>query len=279
MMIVLRQAVAVAMLVGLTSGFAFADGFTRWTDATGGFNGLDGTGGAFVANTDYAGPQGFVGKWGGPGAGHTSFLTFCLEKTETINLGGLSTNPNAANRYFAKIGTSAVGGGGGAQNGADPLSSATAVLYSTFRSGGSIGGYVVDGGTGYGGSINDPRGITSALQHAIWRLEGEQSNFSALSTAYQPVALAMYNWALEATDGDGTADVPGFQSGALGNVRVLNLYARNTSPGPHFGEYNLNAQSQLTVVPTPTATLAGASLFFGIAAYSYLRHQTRRECD
>lgn len=213
-----------SLLCGTFSTYSYA-GRVYVTDGAGIYNGGDASGGAFTINQD----QGVNGVMGGTGGSATSFLTFCIEFNEHIGFNKY---------YYTKIDTVAVEGGVGGPS-PDPLSSATALLYSTFRAGGLINGI----------SINTPA-LVSSLQYAIWRLEDEIAqdsggNWATISPgidqAYVPVAKAMVQWAQTNANG------------SLYNVRVLQLW--NNS------QMTDNAQDQLTiVVPTPSASLAGVGL-------------------
>lgn len=195
------------------------------TDGTGIYDGGDASGGAFTINQ----VQDYNGVMGGVGGSASSFLTFCIEFNEHIGFNKF---------YYTKIDTVAVNGGVGGPS-PDPLSSATALLYSTFRAGGLINGLAID----------SPARISS-LQYAIWRLEDEIAqdsggNWSTISPginqAYVPLAKAMVQWAQTNANG------------SLYNVRVLQLWNNQAM--------NDNAQDQLTiVVPSPAASLAGAGL-------------------
>lgn len=268
--------VATVATLGMSS-MALADGFLRMSDATGGFNGLNGSGGAFVANT--AAPGGFIGQFGGPNASTTSFLTFCIERNENVTLG----NPNSGNNnlYYGKIATGAVNGGISGGN-PDPVSSATALLYSSFRKGLPIASYPVDGSSGvvaYSQNLQ-ASGLVSALQFAIWYLEGEFNNnpggvtsatsasfpgqnigSGALNTAYKNVAADMVNWALANANG------------SLYNVRVLQIWGYDGSGSrTDASNYTVNVQDQLTLIPLPPAAFAGAGLM-GLVAFRAIRRR------
>lgn len=235
------------LVLATSAAAAFGDGFLRMSDATSGFNGLDPRGGAFAANTDTpaGGPQGFIGRFGGPGGGPTSFLTFCIERNEVLNIGARSDDLGANNRFYGRISDSAMTRG----QQPDPISEETAILYSTFRSGNAIAGYLVDGTTAYAGL--DAKGITSALQFTLWKLENEVTDFESLSANYRPVAAAMEAWAIS------NATVGNFHG-----VRALSLYAyggvgSRTDPA----SYTTGRQDQLTLIPLPSAGgLAGLGL-------------------
>ncbi|GEM_PF-668276 len=155
------------------------------------------------------------------GAGD-SFLTFCLEYTEHISL---NTN------YYVKINTGAVNGGNSSAaayagdvagtSTFDPISNATAWLYTQYRSN-SLSGF----------TNNDAS--ANALQLAIWNLEGELTGSAAASalSAYNSNTTAQ-NWVTSAI-ANGTG---------IGNVRVLNLYSD--------AAMTVRAQDQLYLAPVP----------------------------
>lgn len=168
----------------------------------------------------------------GVSASGDSFISFCLEKNEYISLG---------TTYSVNVGTKALQGGPNAATyagdvagttGNDPLSNATAWLYSSYRAGtlNSVSGF------SYG---NNPS--ADALQSAIWFLENEQSSVSGLASTLASAAV--------------TAAQAGWVNT---NVRVLNLYEANGT----------QRQDQLYLVPEPETyamMLAGLGLL-GLAA-------------
>jgi len=85
--------------------------------------------------------------------------TFCIEKSETINLGS---------QYSFSIDPYAVKGGGGAQNQQDPVSVGAAWLYRQFVEG-TLSGYHYDPSSGRATSAGQ-------LQTTIWWLENEGSD-------------------------------------------------------------------------------------------------------
>jgi len=119
-----------------------------------------------------------------------SFESFCLERSEQVNLG---------QTYFVDVDTVARLGGGGAVGGQDPLSEKTAYLYNAFITG-TLPGY------DYSNSHGDRRDDAGALQSAIWYLEHEVESVHG-SQAHAFVEFAQ-----------------GGVGRGLGDVRVLNLY-------------------------------------------------------
>jgi len=211
------QAVAAAPL-DLTNGDQIKLSRTGTSSSYGGAFG----GGEFTVN----GVAGSV--LNGPG---DSFMTFCVEFPEHISL---NTN------YFAQINTGAVNGGAGSAgtydgdpdgtSSFDPLSTATAWLYTQFRSG-TLSGFANNGAS------------NNSLQLAFWKLENEFVGQSATNTS---TALYAYNhdstaqgWVSDAIDAGWTD---------LGNVRVLNLYDTYNA---QTGYFSGNHQDQLYLLPVP----------------------------
>lgn len=174
----------------------------------------------------------------GSDAGSDTFLTFCLEYSEHISLG---------TAYFVDVDTKAVGGGSGVNatysgdvsgvlNSFDPLSAATAWLYTQFRTSGNPLGI-------YGFTQNNAASH-NAMQLAIWKLENEISSTvnSSVYNSYTSNSLAqsLVSAAVSATTGSNPAWT------GLGNVQVLNLYTSYSN-----GVFSGNAQSQLYLAPVP----------------------------
>lgn len=149
-------------------------------------------GGAFRATEI----SGFIGDLGGPGGTANSFLTFCLEETEFVHLGGT---------YYTTIGTAAVNGGAGGPS-PDPISAVTAAMYREFRNGGNFGGL---------GQV-DTAAETRSLQNAIW-FEEQEISFATYSG--DALAVSLRNWAIANNDG------------GLHGVRVLNLWTNSNNTG------------------------------------------------
>jgi hypothetical protein len=173
--------------------------------------------------------------------GYTStFESFCLEKTEGISFGGT---------YYAMLNNSAVNGGGGAQNGKDPISVGTAWLYYNFAKGTLSGSNY-----SYNYSISAERlKDANALQQTIWYLEDEIS-WSAFTADHK-----FYNAAVANITGNVKADA----NGAYG-VKVLNLY---TTYNSKTGVLSGLSQDQLIVTPIPSALLLLGPALIGLVGF------------
>jgi hypothetical protein len=235
-----NQGMVVGAALAALAGLAMADGHVKFMDATGIYNGTDGTGGAFVISQD-SGDNGLLGGLGlsatsGGEYGRGSFYTFCMEWNENVNF---------STAYYTQLAKSSMFGGvsGGSGNPVtDPLGSETALLYRTFRDGGSFGGSI---------GVIDSSAETTALQFAIWYSEGEK-NWSQLS----PNAQYLYNWAAANADG------------SLYGVRVLRMWASYSN-----GVYSGARQDLLTLVPVTPAAYAGIGTLAAMGMFAIARRR------
>lgn len=161
-----------------------------------------------------------------------TFITFCVELNETLNVG---------HQYKFDINTEAVDGGAGGPS-PDPLDIRTAALYEAFVRG-TLEYYDFDNSGDGGLSANLDRRLTgAALQAAIWEIEEERS-VEATDSNTDIRALARYY-----------VDVLSHQlvNAGLGlNVRILNMWTMSGG----------NAQDVLVLIPLPhAAALAGLGL-------------------
>ena len=168
------------------------------------------------------------------------FQTFCIEKNESFAPG--------ANYQWTLSGEAHSGGVSGQTSpGTDPISAATAYIYTQFYFG-QLANFDYTLGAGRKASATQ-------LQNAIWYLENEISSLDANSQAW-----AWVQQANEATDGDGFQDK---WSGGIGNVRVLTI--TDASGGAR--------QDQLFMVPLPPAAYLG---FGGLAGLGLMRLRRRK---
>ncbi len=202
-------------------------------------------GGAFTVSVT-SGLGTVVGGNGLPGLLGTGYSAFCLEFNEHISLPG---------NYDANVNTEAVRGGGGPNP--DPISRATAWLYSQFRNGTlaiNAPGYVYNNNT-----------QSDKLQEAIWWLEQETSAFSGSAPLGSESSFNNYlvTAAVTATGAGTAANARLIDANGEWGVMALNLYT-----GPDV--YN---QDMLAIVPEPATMIAGALLLlpFGASTIRFLR--------
>lgn len=161
-----------------------------------------------------------------------SWRTFCIEADETVVWGGT---------YKASVEPYAWQGGyTGGPN--DPVSSQTAWLYSKF-----LNGTLASYGAGYA----DNNAGNSALQMAIWYLEGEW-----VDPSLNPVALSGTAAALVTLANNNA------QNGKFYGIQAVNLYTQNSPVHPY--------QSFLVAVPAPGAALLVA---LGLSLVGWLKRQ------
>lgn len=167
------------------------------------------TGGEFIANLSNG----------------RTYRSFCLEFNENIALGQNIT-------YSYEITTDGARNGGVSGGNPDPVSSAAASIFVAWLN----------------GSIMNNVANATAVQHAIWAIEGEVAPGSLSGTA-----LSLYNSAVAnfSTTDNAALDNPAFR-----NIRVLNPYRIIDGEIVHY-------QSQIILIPLPTASglaLAGIAL-------------------
>ena len=232
----LALALGVAAL-GFTAPSANADGIElsagdriRLYNSTG-----NGSGGEFKAELQELSGSSYVGTG-------LTWQTFCLETDEYFSSGGLQRVKGISDTAY---------GGGSNTNSGDPISFATAWLYTQFWEGTLVGlnddGDLVSG-TYTGGTIGSAQHAANAthLQEAIWYLEGEDDG---VNNKY--VALA---------------NAAGWTS--IGDVRVMNL-ERWT------GSKWVQAQDQLFMYSQPVPE-PGTWALFGLGAVGLAVHRRRR---
>lgn len=179
------------------------------------------------------------------------FITFCLQRNEYFTPG--------AEMWIGGISDTAVAGN-------DPLDPATAYLYTQFRKG-TLPNYAYSGPVSFGTNTYDRIQTATALQLAIWRIEGEayRNGSGVYKDAYNHATLTgpydLADWFYELGTGSGWT--------SIGNVRVLNLFG---SYSPTQG-YSGHKQDQLALVPEPASLfLLGTGL---LLAASFFRRRSR----
>ncbi|VAX39938.1 hypothetical protein MNBD_PLANCTO03-2110 [hydrothermal vent metagenome] len=159
-----------------------------------------------------------------------SFMTFCLEYNENLDIKGGTVYEYDVSTYATFNGQ-----GLGFQ---DPLDSRTAFIYQNFRDG-EIRNILGDQ------SLTDTQ-LANAIQIAIWEVEQENVDWSF--HADYANAQALIAAAQDAINNQ--------QWSGLGNVRVMNVWAQGQS-----GTVDGARQDTLIIVPLPTtAGLAGLGL-------------------
>ncbi len=245
---------AASVVAGL-AGAALGDGRVTIYDATGVYNGTDGSGGAFqvwdagpAANGNYNGAYGGNLLSGdGRGTGSNSFLSFCIEVEDHLSFGGT---------YYTQISTAAYDSESPVNlPNPDPISGTTAKLYSEFRKIPNSNTANADTTLRFGGLFGSTLSgqETTDLQNAIWYSEGEKA-WGDISAAAQ----ALYTWAA------------GNNDGGLHGVRVLRLW---TNYNAQTGQYSGSHQDLLTCIPLPPAAYAGIGTFASIFALAAVRRR------
>lgn len=191
--------------------------------------GGNGQGGPFAVSGN---PSSLHLATGQHGAEAGQFITFCIERNETIREGWT---------YDVRLNDKAIQGGAGGGN-PDPLDARTAFLYTKF-----VEGTLADDFNAWHGSTHNFNYLSSssgiALQDAIWTIEQEDPSYKNKN-----FALQLVEWADEAVAIGGE-----WYGKGLGSVRVMNLY-RNDE----------HHQDQLTFVPLPAPLALAAAGLLGI---------------
>ena len=229
--------------------------------------GRDGSGGEFRAHSY----TGFVGSINLPadaayaaGGQAGSFGTFCIEIGEFLTGFPNATFNTTVDKWSIKGGVITSNNGpqpGGANT--DDLEAQTAFLYHQFRYAKLDDHQVAAAGGAYGAALqalaiaagtfdyaggNARKADTRQLQGALWRFEENNNNGQT---------GAMYNFLVALANYQVTSGASGTWGNTIGNVRVLNLYDQNTGG---------NIQSQLTIIPLPTAGGMGLAGLLGVLA-------------
>lgn len=154
--------------------------------------------------------------------------TFCIERSEQFQPGAT---------YNFSIETAAMGGGGGAVNGMDPLDERSAYLYDLFITG-NLPGYDYSNGSGL------RQAHAASLQNALWYIEEEVGSLDT------PDAV---NWFNLSANGIGQG---------LGLVRVLHVFTLDDSGA------QIPSQDQIIRLPAP-----GAAALLGLGGLVALRRR------
>lgn len=184
-----------------------------------------------------------INEGGADYAAGATFKTFCIEYTEEFYAG-------SSHQYDTNISDKAVFGhnSDGTTN-YDPLSSATAWLFSTWAHG-NLGTYVP--------GWTDSAANVYALQDALWKLQ--QWVLADTSGATAGLKTTLVN--LATTNANGS----------LYDVRVMQLWdighSHDTTPNPAYAH-----QDQLILVPFPSVGTAGMGLLAGIGAVGWIRRR------
>ncbi len=173
------------------------------------------------------------------GAGADNYLTFCIERNETL---GIFT-------FDAHINDEAINGGFGGGN-PDPLDARTAFLFTAFMRG-TLDDKLADAGLSAFTYENGDSGI--AFQEAVWVIEQELGSTLVSSVlATDLLTLA-----------DAAVGVGGeWENMGIGNVRILNL----TLDGE-------DRQDVLIMVPLPIPVLLGLAGLAGVGVMTRRRRK------
>lgn len=154
--------------------------------------------------------------------------TFCIERSEQFQPGAT---------YNFSIETAAMGGGGGAVNGMDPLDERSAYIYDLFITG-NLPGYDYSNGSGL------RQANAASLQNVLWYIEEEVGSLDS------PDAVNWYNLSAN-----------GIGQG-LGLVRVLHVFTLDDSGA------EIPSQDQIIRLPAP-----GAAALLGLGGLVALRRR------
>lgn len=152
-----------------------------------------------------------------------SFQTFCLE----------TGHPATDGTFFVRIDTATDGGVSGHAD--DPISPATAYLYTTFRRNPSVLDAYLPGSASFTGTAEQQLRAVGYLQQAIWRLENESGG----------VANGLFMHALTS----GWTDI--------GDVRVMQLWDTYNADTDTYGGARNDMLFIPSVIPSPESAMLG----------------------
>lgn len=194
-----------------------------------------------------------------------SFQTFCVEYSEhfyydkpllvsKVNTG--AKNGGAGGSVIDPLGDP--DGAGPYNNRWDPISDKTAYLFTKF-SNHTLSGY------DWNGTTAEHKADSTALQLAIWYLEGEISATVNTSVYNQYTSNSRATgWVAEANQN---------ANGWIGQVRVLNLLREGTA---NSGIFNTVAQDQLYLAPIPEPETY-AMMLAGLGLIGFVAGRRRRK--
>lgn len=194
-----------------------------------------------------------------------SFQTFCVEYSEhfyydkpllvsKVNTG--AKNGGAGGSVIDPLGDP--DGAGPYSNRWDPISDKTAYLFTKF-SNHTLSGY------DWNGTTAEHKADSTALQLAIWYLEGEIS---------ATVNTSVYNLYTSNSRATGwVAEANQNANGWIGQVRVLNLLREGTA---NSGVFNTVAQDQLYLAPIPEPETY-AMMLAGLGLIGFVAGRRRRK--
>ena len=235
-----KLVMVVLCMATLLSVAAVADAGIIWMNRAGASGGDKG-GGEFTVHV--------VDGTGLPVSAGDTFFTFCLEYYESIKLGVTNQYGAVVSDVSNTLSYAHLGSGPLQVYAApgDPLDFKSAYLYSMAMA----GTLLRSDGFAYKTVAGEEDADANSLQAAIWHIEEE-----LLTTDAQALA-----WITEAGNANWTT---------LRNVRVLNLYGLDSN-----GDIDLTdlKQSQLILVPLPSAAVVGMVMLLGLAVLKLRRRR------
>lgn len=235
--------------------------------ATAGTATISPSGGGATRFDDFAGGEFYISQSSGvPDKDAPNWIAFCVERNESFQWN---------TQYEADWGTDAVSGGISGGSG-DPVSAETGYIYTRFRQGKLYDTTAASVGT-------DARKMdAAAFQIAAWWFEGEFRATEAISLTDETSITAanikdvfgaftsdvnLATIASTARDFIDEAQASGWTTAR--SVRIMNPYEM-------VNGVRVNKQSQLMMVPLPSAAYAGLVLLGGLGLARIRRRRQRR---